>query len=65
MALQTAIGNVALAVGPFAAGLLLDALNDDYQPVLATIAVVNLLALLLLIALARFRRPTSDTQALS
>ena len=65
MALQTAIGNVALAVGPFAAGLLLDALNDDYQPVLAAIAVVNLLALLLLIALARFRRPTSDAQALS
>ena len=65
MALQTAIGNVALAVGPFAAGLLLDALNDDYQPVLAAIAVVNLLALLLLIALARFRRPTSDVQALS
>ena len=65
MALQTAIGNVALAVGPFAAGLLLDALNDDYQPVLAAIAVVNFLALLLLIALARFRRPTSDAQALS
>lgn len=65
MALQTAVGNIALAVGPFAAGLLLDALNDDYQPVLAAIAVVNFLALLLLIALARFRRPTSDAQALS
>ena len=65
MALQTAIGNVALAIGPFAAGLLLDALNDDYQPVLVAIAVVNFLALLLLIALARFRRPTSDAQALS
>lgn len=64
MALQTAIGNVALAVGPFAAGLLLDALNDDYQPVLAGIAVVNFLALLLLIALARLRPPTSDAQAL-
>lgn len=64
MALQTAIGNVALAIGPFAAGLLLDALNDDYQPVLAAIAVVNFLALLLLIALARLRRPTSDAQAL-
>ena len=64
MALQTAIGNVALAVGPFAAGLLLDALNDDYQPVLAAIAVVNFLALLLLIALVRLRRPTSDAQAL-
>ena len=32
MALQTAIGNVALAIGPFAAGLLYDAL-DDYTPV--------------------------------
>ena len=64
MALQTAIGNVALAVGPFAAGLLLDALNDDYQPVLAGIAVVNFVALLLLIALARLRPPTSDAQAL-
>lgn len=64
MALQTAIGNVALAIGPFAAGLLLDALNDDYQPVLAAIAVVNFLALLLLIALVRLRRPTSDAQAL-
>lgn len=64
MALQTAIGNVALAVGPFAAGLLLDALNDDYQPVLAAIAVVNFLALLLLIALVRLRGPTSDAQAL-
>lgn len=64
MALQTAVGNVALAVGPFAAGLLLDALNDDYQPVLAAIAVVNFLALLLLIALVRLRRPASDAQAL-
>lgn len=64
MALQTAIGNVALAIGPFAAGLLLDALSDDYQPVLAAIAVVNFLALLLLIALVRLRRPTSDAQAL-
>ena len=64
MALQTAIGNVALAIGPFAAGLLLDALNDDYQPVLVAIAVVNFLALLLLIALVRLRRPTSDAQAL-
>ena len=56
MALQTAIGNVALAIGPFAAGLLLDALDQDYQPVLAAIAAANLLTLLLLIALARFRR---------
>lgn len=53
MALQTAIGNVALAIGPFAAGLLLDALDEDYGPVLAAIAAANLLALLLLLALAR------------
>ena len=56
MALQTAIGNVALAIGPFAAGLLLDALDEDYGPVLAAIAAANLLALLLLLALARVGR---------
>ena len=64
MALQTAIGNVALAIGPFAAGLLLDALDQDYQPVLAAIAAANLLTLLLLIALARFRRGAANAQAL-
>lgn len=64
MALQTAIGNVALAIGPFAAGLLLDALDQDYQPVLAAIAAANLLTLLLLIALARFRRGAAGAQAL-
>ena len=56
MALQTAIGNVALAIGPFAAGLLLDALDEDYGPVLAAIAAANLVALLLLLALARIGR---------
>ena len=63
MALQTAIGNVALAIGPFAAGLLYDAL-DDYTPVLIAIAVANFITLLLLIALARFRRRTPATQPL-
>ena len=63
MALQTAIGNVALAIGPFAAGLLYDAL-DDYTPVLIAIAVANFITLLLLIALARFRRRTPASQPL-
>ena len=63
MALQTAIGNVALAIGPFAAGLLYDAL-DDYTPVLIAIAVANFITLVLLIALARFRRRTPATQPL-
>ena len=63
MALQTAIGNVALAIGPFAAGLLYDAL-DDYTPVLIAIAVANFITLLLLIALARFRRRTPAIQPL-
>ena len=62
MALQTAIGNVALAIGPFAAGLLLDALDEDYGPVLAAIAAANLLALLLLLALARVGRGTPAEQ---
>ena len=57
MALQTAIGNAALAIGPFAAGLLLDAV-DDYTPALAAVAAVNLITLLLLIALARIPRQT-------
>ena len=56
MALQTSVGNVALAIGPFAAGLLLDLINDDYQPVLIAIAAVNALTLALLILLARIHR---------
>ena len=64
MALQTAVGNIALAVGPFAAGLLLDALDDNYQPVLAAVAAVNFVAVLLLIALARFRRKPTAAQPL-
>jgi len=38
MAMQTSMGNVALAIGPFAAGVLLDAVHDDYRPVLIAIA---------------------------
>ena len=53
MALQTSVGNVALAIGPFAAGLLLDLVNDDYQPVLIAIAAVNALTLALLILMAK------------
>lgn len=56
MAVMTATGSVCTAIGPFAAGLMLDAL-DDYTPVLVAIAVCNSLTLLLLIALTRFRRP--------
>ena len=56
MALQTALGNVALAVGPFAAGLLLDEVDGDYQPVLIAIAVTNAVTLAFLILLTRVRR---------
>ena len=56
MALQTAMGNVALAIGPFAAGLLLDLMSDDYQPVLVAIAGVNALTLLLLILMVKVHR---------
>ena len=56
MALQTSLGNGFTAVGPFAAGLLLDSLGGDYAPVLTAIAIVNLLALLSLLALTRFHR---------
>ena len=45
MALQTAMGNVALAIGPFAAGVLLGLVDDNYQPVLVAIAAVNALTL--------------------
>ena len=53
MALQTSVGNVALAIGPFAAGLLLDLVDDNYQPVLIGIAAVNALTLALLVLMAR------------
>lgn len=53
MALQTAMGNVALAIGPFAAGVLLGLVDDNYQPVLVAIAAVNALTLALLILMAR------------
>ena len=56
MALQTALGNIALAVGPFAAGLLLDEVDGDYQPVLMAIAVTNAVTLAFLILLTRVRR---------
>ncbi len=56
MALQTAMGNVALAIGPFAAGLMLDLMNDDYQPVLVMIAGINALTLALLILMVRIHR---------
>ena len=56
MALQTSMGNVALAIGPFAAGLLLDLMDDDYQPVLVGIAAVNALTLALLILMTRVHR---------
>ena len=56
MAMQTSMGNVALAIGPFAAGLLLDAVDDNYRPVLIAIAVGNALTLALLILLAKVHR---------
>ena len=56
MALQTAMGNVALAIGPFAAGVLLGLVDDNYQPVLVAIAAVNALTLALLILMARVHR---------
>ena len=56
MALQTSMGNVALAIGPFAAGLMLDLVDDNYRPVLVAIAAVNALTLALLILLARIHR---------
>ncbi len=56
MALQTAMGNVALAIGPFAAGVLLDAVDDNYRPVLVVIAAVNALTLALLILMAKMHR---------
>ena len=56
MALQTSLGNVALAIGPFAAGILLDSVGGDYQPVLIAIAAMNALTVALLILLTRARR---------
>ncbi|MDE2966013.1 MAG: MFS transporter [Chloroflexota bacterium] len=56
MALQTAMGNVALAIGPFAAGVLLGLVDDSYRPVLVAIAAVNALTLALLILMARIHR---------
>ncbi len=56
MALQTAMGNVALAIGPFAAGVLLGLVDDNYQPVLIGIAAINALTLGLLIVMARVHR---------
>ena len=56
MALQTAMGNVALAIGPFAAGLMLDLVDDNYRPVLVAIAGINALTLALLILLTRIHR---------
>ena len=58
MAIQTAAGNVALAIGPFAAGVLLDAMDANYQPVLIAIAAMNALTFLLLVLLTRVRRRT-------
>jgi len=56
MALQTAMGNVALAIGPFAAGVLLGLVDDNYQPVLVAIAGVNALTLALLLLMVRTHR---------
>ena len=56
MALQTAMGNVALAIGPFAAGVLLGLVDDNYQPVLAAIAAVNALTLALLLLMVKIHR---------
>ncbi len=56
MAMQTAMGNVALAIGPFAAGVLLDSFDGDYQPVLIGIAAMNALTLVFLVLLTRARR---------
>lgn len=64
MALQTAMGNVALAIGPFAAGLMLDLVDDNYRPVLVMIAGVNALTLALLILMARIHgRPVKQWAA--
>ena len=56
MAIQTALGNIALAIGPFAAGVLLDRVGGDYQPVLIAIAAMNALTCCLLVWLTRVRR---------
>ena len=56
MALQTSMGNMALAIGPFAAGVLLDLADDNYRPVLIGIAAVNALTLGLLILMTRIHR---------
>ena len=56
MALQTSVGNVALAIGPFAAGLLLDLVDDSYRPVLIAIAAVNAVTVILLILMTRVHR---------
>lgn len=56
MAIQTSAGNVALAIGPFAAGVLLDSMGGDYQPVLIAIAAMNALTLAFLLLLSRTRR---------
>lgn len=58
MAIQTSAGNVALAIGPFAAGVLLDSVGGDYQPVLIAIAAMNAVTFLLLVLLTRVRRRT-------
>ena len=58
MAIQTSAGNVALAIGPFAAGVLLDSVAGDYQPVLIAIAAMNALTFFLLVLLTRVRSRT-------
>ena len=56
MAMQTSMGNIALAIGPFAAGLALDLVDDNYRPVIVAIAVVNAVTLGFLILMTKVHR---------
>ena len=62
MAVQTSLGNVALAIGPFAAGVLLDA-TGNYDLVLGAIGVANLVTLGLLVLLIAARRRAAAVEA--
>ena len=61
-AVQTSLGNVALAIGPFAAGVLLDA-TGNYDLVLGAIGVANLVTLGLLVLLIAARRRAAAVEA--
>ena len=58
MAIQTVVGNLTMAAGPFAAALAVDALGD-FTPVLAGACVAHAAALLLLPIQGRLRGPRS------